>query len=47
MSRSGHNGYTDGYLKLETHVETADKSGQSPCVHTTIRDIISVVGVIS
>ena len=36
MSRSGHLGYTDGYSKLETHVETADKSGQSPCVHTTI-----------
>ena len=48
MSRSEFRGYTDGYSKLETHVETADKSGQSWCVHTTIgacgvRDIISEV----
>ena len=29
-------GYMEGYSKLETHVETDDKAGQSPCVHTTI-----------
>ena len=29
MSRSEFRGYTDGYSKLETHVEAADKSGQS------------------
>ena len=48
MSRSELRGYTDGYSKFETHVKTADKSGQSWCVHTTIwacgvRDIISEV----
>ena len=36
MSRAGHRGYRDGYSKLETRVETADKCGQSPCIHTTI-----------